>query len=59
MDLITFGRYNPGFDSQVAANSNYELRLPNDKMDIFLARKYEILNESIQLLLKQSDSGTH
>ena len=57
MDVVTFNRYNPGFDNQVATNSNYGLRLPNDKMDIFLAKKIEILNESMQLLLKPASSG--
>jgi membrane-bound lytic murein transglycosylase D len=52
MDIIDFNRYNPGFDNRVAINSNYDLRLPNDKMDIFLEKKSEILNESMQLLLK-------
>ncbi|MBS1605729.1 MAG: hypothetical protein JST42_23920, partial [Bacteroidetes bacterium] len=28
----------------------YELKLPADKMDLFIANKYEILNESIALL---------
>jgi len=58
MDIITFNRYNPGFDNLVAVNSNYELRLPKDKMEIFLDKKSEILNESMQLLLKPANSGT-
>jgi membrane-bound lytic murein transglycosylase D len=52
MDLASFNRYNPDFDKLNANNGNYDLRLPNDKMDIFLAKKFEILNESLQLLLK-------
>jgi len=58
MDVLTFNRYKPGFDNQVATNGSYDLRLPNDKMDIFLAKKIEILNESMQLLLKSANSGT-
>ncbi len=58
MDQTTFNRYNPGFDNQVAIHSNYELRLPNEKMDVFLTKKTEILNESMQLLLKSANSGT-
>jgi membrane-bound lytic murein transglycosylase D len=57
MDAIIFNRYNPGFDNLVATNGSYDLRLPNDKMDIFLAKKFEILNESMQLLLKPVNSG--
>ncbi len=58
MDVITFNRYNPGFDNLVATNGSYELRLPNDKMDIFLAKKMDILNESMQLLLKNANGNT-
>jgi len=58
LDIITFNRYNPGFDNLVATTGSYELRLPNEKMDVFLAKKFEILNESIQLLLKPVNSST-
>ncbi len=52
MDISDFNRYNPDFDKVMAgANNNYELKLPSDKMELFVAGKYEILNESIQLLL--------
>jgi membrane-bound lytic murein transglycosylase D len=51
MDFPSFNRYNPGFDNSIANNSKYELRLPNDKMDVFLAKKYQILEESIRALL--------
>jgi membrane-bound lytic murein transglycosylase D len=53
MDLATFNRYNPGFDSQVAQEGKFELRLPKDKMNIFLAKKFDILNESMQYLLSR------
>lgn len=46
-----FNRYNPDFDKLIALNGNYELRLPADKMDLFAAKRYDILNESIQVLL--------
>ncbi len=51
MDISIFNRMNPDFDKLIADNGNYELRLPSDKMDIFLAKKIDILNESMQLLL--------
>lgn len=54
MDITTFKRYNPGFDSQVGTNGSYDLRLPADKMEIFLTKKKDILNESLQLLLNPS-----
>jgi membrane-bound lytic murein transglycosylase D len=58
LDIITFNRYNPGFDNLVAMNGSYDLRLPNDRMDVFLEKKFEILNESMQLLLKPSTAVT-
>jgi membrane-bound lytic murein transglycosylase D len=58
MDIAAFNKMNPDFDKLIASGSNYELRLPNDKMDIFLSKKPEILNESMQLLLNPvSNSG--
>lgn len=51
MDAITFNRYNPNFDNQVALNGKYELRLPTQKMNIFVTKRYEILDESMALLL--------
>ena len=51
MDIVTFNRYNPDFDNTVSINGNYDLRLPSDKMQLFLANKYVILNECVQLLL--------
>lgn len=51
MDIATFNRYNPDFDNMMSINGNYDLRLPSDKMQLFIANKYVILNESVQLLL--------
>ena len=52
MDLGDFSRYNPDFDKVMAsANNSYEIKLPPAKMELFNANKYQILNESIQLLL--------
>lgn len=52
MDQNTFNRYNPDFDKKMASADNaYELKLPADKMELFQANKYTILNESVQLLL--------
>lgn len=54
MEISQFNRYNPLFDNMMASNGNYDLRLPVDKMEIFLARKYQILNECVQLLLGEN-----
>ena len=54
MEISQFNRYNPAFDNMIASNGNYDLRLPADKMQIFLNNKYIILNECIQLLLGEN-----
>jgi membrane-bound lytic murein transglycosylase D len=52
MEANDFNRYNPDFDAIMASNDNvYELKLPADKMDLFVANKYIILNESVQMIL--------
>jgi membrane-bound lytic murein transglycosylase D len=56
MDETEFNRYNPDFDKVMAsANNSYDLKLPADKMDLFVSNKYEILNESVQRLLLEAD----
>ncbi|OQP47152.1 hypothetical protein A4H97_06490 [Niastella yeongjuensis] len=58
MDLSEFNRYNPDFDAIMASNDNaYELKLPADKMDLFIANKYIILNESVQMMLTGATVG--
>lgn len=51
MDVAQFNRYNPDFDNMMSTHGNYDLRLPADKMQLFMANKYAILNECVQLLL--------
>ena len=51
IDITSFNRYNPDFDILLSSNGNYDLRLPADKMQLFIANKYVILNECVQLLL--------
>jgi membrane-bound lytic murein transglycosylase D len=55
MDIDQFNRFNPSFDNLLATNGNYDLRLPTDKMQLFVANKYMILNECVQMML--SDAG--
>ena len=57
MNLTDFNRYNPGFDKEIGNNGKYELRLPAEKLDLFLAKKFDILNESMQLLLRQASAA--
>lgn len=55
MDINEFNRYNPNFDRVIAAAENrYELHLPPAKMELFVAHKFHILEESVNILL----SGT-
>jgi membrane-bound lytic murein transglycosylase D len=57
MDISEFSRYNPSFDKVMASTNNtYEMKLPSDKMELFAANKYQILNESAQLLLNGDQS---
>jgi len=52
MELEEFDKYNPDFDKLMGSSENrYELRLPAEKMDLFIRDKYEILQLSVELLL--------
>ena len=58
MDADEFNRYNPKFDKIMDAEQNtYELKLPEENMEKFVANKYPILNESVQLLLNESNNS--
>jgi membrane-bound lytic murein transglycosylase D len=59
MDIAQFNRYNPQFDELLNANGQFELILPADKMQLFLANKYQILNECVQILLGDTDIPTN
>ena len=53
MDMDEFDRYNPNFDRVISAGSfKYELILPESKMELFTAHKFQILEESINVLLE-------
>lgn len=51
MDLSKFMKLNPNFDKWIASGNIYKLKLPADKMKLFLEKKSEILNETVQMLL--------
>jgi membrane-bound lytic murein transglycosylase D len=53
MDLQSFTRINPDFDKLIASNGKYELHLPADKMEMFLSKKFTILNECMEMLLRE------
>jgi membrane-bound lytic murein transglycosylase D len=51
MDIVQFNHYNPSFDNMLATAGTYDLRLPADKMQLFVSNKYQILNECVQVML--------
>jgi membrane-bound lytic murein transglycosylase D len=51
LDITLFNHYNPDFDAVLSTAGSFDLRLPPDKMELFVANKYVILNESVQILL--------
>ncbi|WP_018626037.1 lytic transglycosylase domain-containing protein [Niabella aurantiaca] len=51
MSLADFNKLNPSLDKVLASNSTYQLKLPEEKINIFLEKKNEMLNESIQMLI--------
>jgi membrane-bound lytic murein transglycosylase D len=59
MDITQFNRFNPQFDDMMGNNGNYDLRLPADKMQLFLANKYAILNECVQVLLGENSISSN
>ncbi|MFT3682787.1 MAG: lytic transglycosylase domain-containing protein [Ferruginibacter sp.] len=54
MDIALFNQLNPDFDLLMSSEGNFELRLPPDKMQLFVANKYQILNECIQVMLGET-----
>lgn len=58
MDIIEFNRLNPGFDMVMSSGEVFELRLSSDKMDLFVANKYIILNECVHVLLNTVNTET-
>lgn len=53
MDIDQFNKWNPEFDKKLAEGEKYLLRLPKDRINIFKARKGNILLESVRLLLSE------
>jgi len=51
MDEQAFNRLNPTLDRTLGTSTNYQMRLPEEKMELFLARKNDILQASVQMLL--------
>lgn len=58
MALRDFNRFNPEFDNMMSMGANYTLRLPEEKMTLFVANKYPILNECVEILLGSVNMDT-
>jgi membrane-bound lytic murein transglycosylase D len=56
IDLSEFNKYNPQLDEQLSLTGSYELKLPKEKMKLFVSNKYLILNECIALLLSDNET---
>ncbi|MFZ9386282.1 MAG: lytic transglycosylase domain-containing protein [Chitinophagaceae bacterium] len=54
MEKEDFERYNPNFSNEIADAGKYNLRLPVQKMNIFISKRYQILDESMVQLLQTS-----
>ena len=54
MELSDFNRYNPELDKvlMVSLKGEYDLKLPADKVKLFLENKFQILNETADEMLK-------
>ncbi len=55
MEMNVFNNYNPDFDSRISQNGQFDLRLPKEKMELFIAIKYQILNECVELMLGDNE----
>ena len=51
MDISIFNRLNPDIDNVLAKGDIYPLRIPADKVQLFQAKKMDILKESVETLL--------
>jgi membrane-bound lytic murein transglycosylase D len=58
MDVEDFNRYNPQFDKLIDTEADgYEMKLPEEAMEKFVANKYPILNESVQSVLNGTETA--
>ncbi|HRO47823.1 lytic transglycosylase domain-containing protein [Agriterribacter sp.] len=55
MEAEAFNLYNPDFEKEVVARG-YDMRLPKDKMQRFKEKRQDILNDSIEMLLKSNST---
>jgi membrane-bound lytic murein transglycosylase D len=51
MNISEFNSLNPNFDKALSASGSFNLRLPSEKLLVFLAKKPQILEQSIKVML--------
>lgn len=56
MNMSDFNALNPNFDKQLSANGIYQLRLPNNKIDLFKTNKNQILEQSVRMMLSTASN---
>jgi membrane-bound lytic murein transglycosylase D len=56
-DMVTFNRYNPNFDNEMADKGEYNLRLPIQKMNKFIEKREKIWIESIEFFSPKTTSN--
>lgn len=54
IDLEEFNLLNPNMNNILSTGEDFELRLPKDNMEIFVAQRNEILNKSVESLLNNA-----
>jgi len=54
IDADLFNKLNPGFDKTIAEGRKYSLRLPQNKMPLFITNRQQILEQSAQLSVQGS-----
>lgn len=55
IDISLFNQLNPDIDNALAKGDVYPLRIPADKVQLFQSKKMDILKQSVELLLGQSN----
>ncbi|MBG9375225.1 lytic transglycosylase domain-containing protein [Panacibacter sp. DH6] len=54
MSIDEFNELNPYFDKTLSEGKTYSLKLPKEKLELFKAKRQQILYESVQLLLSNT-----
>ncbi|MEP6846959.1 MAG: lytic transglycosylase domain-containing protein, partial [Panacibacter sp.] len=58
MNIEQFNSFNPYFDKALSEGKSYAIKLPQEKMNLFKAKRQQILYESVQLLLSGTPAQT-